>query len=115
MTPTSNPPVAGLPIGVELVKFGAATADDYELVNELSGTKIYKGPRVGAASGVIVKPADGYAFRFDIRSLSYFVVKEIPATTIIINAKFVVTNDFDRQSVDVLLGHIKSMPGYIAT
>ncbi len=74
-----------------------------------------RGPRAGAASGVIVRPANGYAFRYDIRSLSYFAVRQIPAKTIVASFKFVVTNDYDAQSVEVLLDRLKSMAGYVTS
>src|ERR1700722_19218456 len=114
MTPTINPPVAGLPTGVELVRLGTASTEDYELVNDSNGVHIYKGPRVGAASGVIVQPADGYSFRFDIRSMAYFTVKNIDPKTITATVKFTVTNDYDQQSVEVLLERLKSMAGFVS-
>lgn len=106
--------IAGLPVGIELVKFDTAGAEDYELISDNTGVHIMKGPRIGAASGVIVKPAQGYSFRYDIRSMSYFAVKNIPPKTITAVVKFVVTNDYDEQSVEVLMNRLKTMPGFVS-
>lgn len=109
-TLTSTPAIAGLPEGVEFVKFAPAGDDDFELV----GDSIFKGKRQGAASGVLVKPADGHAFRplmvFDIRSYTlkpgpenqFMVVQQFPPEEIAVEAKFSVSNSFDREVIQVI-------------
>ncbi len=75
MIPSPVSPLNALPEGVVWVDFRPALADDYEIVNEQDGRgnpvkRIHQGPRQGAASGVIVEPAPGYSFRYNIKTLA---------------------------------------------
>ncbi len=115
MTPTApQPQVAGLPEGVELVGLRAATADDYELVRDDKGPHILKGPRAGAASGVIVKPADGYKFVFDLREYGFLAIKQIAPKNIVVTAKFTVDNVYDEETINGLIERMKSVPGFVS-
>jgi hypothetical protein len=124
VTPAPPPPplptIKGLPEGVELVHIGAAKEGDYELINEVDDqgapvSRIYPGPRLGASSGIIVKPADGYTFVADIKTLSYRVVKKLPEPmTITVHARFLVDNQLDADMVDERMEQLKKLPGYQA-
>lgn len=93
-----------------MVRFAPAGDEDFELV----GNTILKGKRVGAASGVLVKPSDGYAFRplmvFDIRDYKlvkgpegqFMVVKQFPPMEMPVEAKFAVSNSFDQDVVNII-------------
>lgn len=113
-------PIKGLPDGVELVKIGVATADDYELINEVDPktgqgiARIYHGVRPGASSGIIVKPAEGWSFRADIRTMSFVPVKMFAQPlTISATAKFAVDSDYDEQTVKQALEKLKALPGFV--
>ncbi len=108
---------------MELVKIGVAGEEDFELV----GSLLLKGARPGAASGVIVKPAEGYSFqpamRADITSLelrpgmagTYMAVKQNPAPIeITATIKFSVANTFDQKVVEDTLAALKGLPGFIS-
>jgi hypothetical protein len=110
MTPVVPPPVAGLPEGVSLVRIGVAGPEDFEIV----GGIIYRGPRIGAASGVIVQPAKGWTFRCDIKDMTYFPVKAIDPTTIKSTLTFVVTNSFDQANVHAAIEKLKSLTGFVS-
>jgi hypothetical protein len=115
MTPTARPLVYGLPAGVELVRIGLAEENDYEIV----GNAIYKGPRQLAASGVIVKPADGYTFeksKFDMNSYSdtYIVTKIIDPTTVKQTVTFTVANQADLDAVHSALEALKKLNGFVS-
>lgn len=101
--------IKGLPEGVEVVRIGLAGEDDYELV----GDKISKGRRMGAASGVIVKPLEGYSFRFNILDLNYIAVKTFAPLNIKATASFTVTDSYDKQTVDSYLKRISDIPGFV--
>lgn len=102
-------PIKGLPEGVELVRLGTAGDEDYELVGE----QIFKGPRAGAASGVIVQPAQGYIFRVDIRSLSFVPVKMIPITKRTFTVEFAVDNELDLRLILDRVDKLKDIPGFV--
>lgn len=65
--------IAGLMPGVELVRLGQCGAEEFEQV----GDDLLKGPR--GNSQIVVKPAVGYEFRFEIASNSYRPVRVLPA------------------------------------
>ena len=109
MSSIAQPPVKGLPEGVDLVRIGIAADEDYEIV----GGKIFKGPRAGAASGVIVQPAQGYMFHADIRDLSYFPVKIIPPETVKATVTFTYSNSYDQEGVEKALKFLESIPGFV--
>ncbi len=102
--------IAGLPQGVELVRIGQAGDSDYELIGKL----IYKGTRALAASGIIVKPAEGYTFRYMIKDLAYAPVKMLPKTEIVATIKFSIEDSFDLQAIDDTLAAMKSMSGFVS-
>src|SRR5579872_7466363 len=82
MIPPATVPPNFLPEGVVLVDFRPATGEDFEIVNEQDihsnwVKRIHQGPRAGAASGVIVEPAPGYSFRYNVRTFSYDIVKSL--------------------------------------
>lgn len=105
-----EPAMKGLPEGVDFVEFRTAAEEDFELV----GGEIFRGHRAGAASGVIVKPAEGYTFRADIRKIgTYFAVKKLPNTEIVATVKFVVDNSFDLETVNGRLEKLKDLPGFV--
>ena len=62
--------VPDLPEGVEIAKIGRAGQDDFELIEG----KLFKGPR--SSSQVIVRPAPGYEFVYNILNNGYSVVKQ---------------------------------------
>ncbi len=118
-----KPVVAGLPEGIDFLKFGVAGDDDFELV----GTFIYKGKRPGSASGVLVKPADGYTFQplqsFDIRAFklmdgppnTFMPVKQMQVPTMITaTIKVAVKDSFEQKIVDDALAALKGLPGFLS-
>ena len=121
MSTQPQPPIKGLPDGVVLVRIGVATDDDYEITNHVDPVSreataiIYKGPRAGAASGVIVAPAEGYVFRPNIKTMGYDPVKVFPAKTIKATVEFSVSNSYDEQTVVLALEKLKQVPGFIET
>jgi hypothetical protein len=66
-------PIAGLLPGCEFVRIGQADPTEFEQV----GDRIYKGER--GMSQVVVKPAAGYRFLFDILNNCYAPVRDLPA------------------------------------
>lgn len=115
MTPTAKPPVSGLPEGVVFDHIGVAEEHDFEIVNGV----IYQGPRPLAASGVIVKPADGYTFekkKFDIGAYAdtFVPAKIIPATTVHQTVTFTVTNQMDLDAVHQALDALKTLNGFVS-
>lgn len=62
--------IPDLPEGVEVSKIGRAGRDDYEWIEG----KLSKGPR--SNSQVIVRPAEGYEFVYNIMSNGYNVMKK---------------------------------------
>jgi hypothetical protein len=91
------------------------------------GELLIKGKRASAASGVLVKPADGWTFQplriFDIKSLSiqsgpegaYMAVKQQEAPTpITVTLKLAISNSFDKMVVDQILEDLKGMPGFVS-
>jgi hypothetical protein len=116
--PAPPPPtIKGLPEGVELVHIGLAQKGDFELINELndSVSRIYPGPRAGASSGIVVKPAEGYAFVADVKNMCYRVAKKLPEPlTITARLRFVVENQMDADAINERLEQLKNLPGYQA-
>lgn len=123
MTPTEKPAVEGLPEGVELLRFGVAGDDDFELM----GSLILKGARPGAASGVLVRPAEGFTFQpsqiFDIREFkmvdgpkgTFMPVKQMEAPLMITaTVKLALTNSFEQKIVDDALAALKGLPGFLS-
>lgn len=121
--PVAPPPVSGLPVGLQFAgSFLPAGEDDFELLDG----HIYKGKRAGAAAAVRVIPAEGYEFvrlrgrkvqvsglvGFDPRD-EYVAAKIIPAETIELSAKFHVTNEMDKKTVESAIEQVvKNLPGY---
>lgn len=64
-----TPQISGLLPGCELVRFGTCGAEEFEQMDD----RIYRGAR--GNSQIIVKPATGYEFRFDITINAYRAVK----------------------------------------
>lgn len=111
-----NIQIPGLPEGVECVRIGTATADDYEITNSVhtdDPPSITKGPRIGSATQIIVRPAAGWEFRFDIRTLSFRLVKKLDTPLEITRTvKFVVSNALDQGIVEDRLDSLKDLPGW---
>jgi hypothetical protein len=107
--------IPGLPEGIDVVRIGIAKVEEFEIINQIDGSvRIVKGRREGTNTQVIVKPADGFAFAFDIRTLSYNIVKlltqprEITATL-----KFSVMTEEDTKLVEDALDRLRQLPGYV--
>ena len=112
-------PVTGLPEGLEFVRLGIPGDEEFEIINTSiedgnAVPVITQGKRPLSAVCVIVKPAEGYKFRYDIKTLNYLVVKMIPAKTIIATITFKVDNDYDDASLQAMMGHVKSLPGFVS-
>jgi hypothetical protein len=126
-----KPSVEGLPPGVDFVKFGTPQEDDYYIVNETDGKggylmRIVHGPRAlpfasqtphlttAGSVMVIVKPADGWKFRQDIRTLSFVPVKLLnPPQEIAAQVKFEVDNEADQAAAQKALAELKLVPGFV--
>jgi len=131
MIPPAESPLKALPEGVQWIDFRAATAEDYEIVNETDPQtrtpvkRIYLGTRHGAASGVIVEPAPGYAFRFNAGNGAYDIVKNLghleganwvaEPETIHLTASFAVATDFDRDKVLKAIEDLRLLPGFVTS
>jgi hypothetical protein len=120
-------PNKGLPEGLQFVGFGAAGVDDYELTRFPADAQpppgsfpwdsgyalVTKGPRALASSGFRVDAAEGYILKCDIRNMTYFPVKKLPApVTITATVVFTVDNGFDQDSVQAVLARLKQTPGF---
>ena len=107
-------PLKGLPEGVDFVRFGTAEEEDYELINETDGPKIYKGKRPGAASGLIVSPSLGWRFQRDIRNLNqFFPVQLIPQTTVKALVTFTFSTSWEQDAVEKALKMLETIPGFV--
>lgn len=117
-----TPSIKGLPEGVEFLELGVAGDNDFELVGDL----IFKGRRPNAASGVLVKPADGYTFqpsmKADIRNFvlvrgpenSFMPVKQMAqALTVEATATFAFTNESDKDIAMAAIAELKGLPGFV--
>lgn len=133
MTPSTDQqveqtkPILGLPEGVELIDFHPAGPDDFELIRMGEETHIYKGVRLGAASGVKVKAAEGFEFVqvgfekiFDMRDYKsvdgrpeFSVARKIEPQNITVTAKFTVTNALELKALDDALAGLPKMPGFV--
>ncbi len=114
--------IAGLPEGVEAVRFGVAGADEFEIVNDPTNREapmIMKGQEgfPGASmNAVIVKPAEGWIFRgyFDPRRYMtiYAPARRLaqPETTII---TLVATDTFEKQKIAEAAEVAKFIPGFV--
>lgn len=108
--------IPGLPEGVEVIRIGIAGPEDFEIVGtaEPGVHLITKGARAGSMSQIIVRPAPGYQFLWNLRSLSFDAVKTFEAPAIMERTvKFSVTNQRDLDAVNDALDRIKALPGYI--
>lgn len=108
--------IPGLPEGVECVRIGIAEPEDFEIVGTVDPTvqAITKGARAGSMSQVIVRPAKGFDFLWNIRTLSFDVVKVFEAPAAMERTvKFSVTNQRDLDAVNAALEQLKSLPGYV--
>lgn len=72
IVPTTGHQITGILHGVELVRLGTCDVSEFEQ----HGDEIRKGPR--GTSQVVVKPAEGWSFRFDILSNCYRPVRTLP-------------------------------------
>lgn len=92
--------IPGLLPGCELVRFGSCGADEFEQF----GDHLLKGSRGG--SQIIVNPAPGYKFIFDIENNCYRPVKVFtqPKT---FNLDFTATSDDDMKTLEL----IRKLPG----
>ena len=106
-------PITGLPEGVEAYRFGYATNDEFEIIQEAGAVKITKGPRVGSKTQVIVRPAAGWAFRFDARQYCYVPVKLLAApVTVTAMVKFQATDSSEQDAIQSALAALKEVPGF---
>ena len=92
--------IAGLLPGVEMVRIGTAGPEEFEQV----GDSLLKGPR--GMSSVIVKPADGWSFVFDIKANVYRPVATLASRKIFL-IQFEATTKTDLDHLEA----IKRMPG----
>ncbi len=120
-----KPAVAGLPEGIDptSVRIGVAGDEDFELV----GGIIYKGKRANAASGVLVKPAEGFTFQplqiwGGIKELwilgppnTFMPVKQMETPEMItVTLKLAVTNSSEQKVIDDTLSALKGLPGFLS-
>lgn len=107
--------IPGLPEGVTCAKIGIATPDEYELTRSATGEcEITKGQRFGSASQIIVEPAGGYEFLYDIRSLTFRPVKKfVRPQDVQAAVKFTVTNQVQMDLVQDRLTALKELPGFV--
>lgn len=104
------PEIKGLPEGVTCVRIGIATPDEYEIY----GDEITKGARAGSITQIIVEPAPGWMFWYDIRSLSFRPVKKLAApTSVTASVKFTVENQRDLDTVNGFLDRAREIPGFV--
>jgi hypothetical protein len=105
--------IPGMPEGVSAIRFGIASADEFELTMAGDNPQIEKGVREGSISQLIVKPAEGYEFVYDIRRHTFRPVKKL-AEPVTINAavKFTVTNQIELDAIHDRLDRLKEMPGF---
>lgn len=120
--------IAGLPEGVELVRFGIATADEFEVLNDTTTTDaplLSRGPRAGSSAQVIVRPSEGWEFRrkraYDIKILEsletpFFGPVKILAAPLEITATvtFRVESDQDHDGINLALAALKRLPGFVS-
>ena len=98
----------GLPEGVEFVEVSDGPRRD---VFYWSGGDVRGGQDFIVGAGVvIVKPATGYEFRYDIHTDSYTPIKLFVAPVPVI-AEFCITNSVDLENVRVWARHI---PGFVS-
>lgn len=102
--------IEGLPEGVELVRVGIPRADEFELY----GTSISKGPRGDSVSQLVVRPAQGWEFKYDIRAYGYvptlMLTKPLVMTATV---TFRVNNRSDWNEVNDGLNALAKLPGYV--
>jgi hypothetical protein len=69
--------IPNLPLGVTVTKLRASCApEEFELVGDHREHKIYKGGRPAGTARVIVEPAKGWRFAFDLTANCYRCAKE---------------------------------------
>lgn len=99
--------IPGLPEGVLCVRIGQAKPEEFQM----HGEAIRKGTSVGA-SQVIIAPAEGYEFVYDITINRYRCIPKWNGTKRKLVAEFEFTNslDYDRavRSIWELAGYVKS-------
>jgi hypothetical protein len=106
--------IPGLPEGVVCTKIGIAEPDEFELTSSNGLHEITKGQRFGSVSQIIVEPAPGFEFVFDIRSLTFRPVKKLAAPVDIeTTIKFHVTNEVDQERIQEGLRMMTQWPGFV--
>jgi hypothetical protein len=107
--------IPGLPEGVVCTKIGIASPDEYELTRSATGEcEISKGQRFGSASQIIVEPALGFEFLYDIRSLTFRPVKKfVKPQDVEASVKFTVTNQVQMDLIQDRLTALKELPGFV--
>lgn len=120
--------IPGLPEGIEVTRIGIADANEYEVTNDPTNPDpplITKGARPGSASQIVIRPAEGYAFKqkriFDIRQFEwidqpfYDVVRVLKTPAEISGLfKFSVDTEEDRQMILKVFERLQATPGYVS-
>jgi hypothetical protein len=94
----------GLPEGIVAVRFGTQNAGEF----------IYARQRIVSCHGdvgLVVSPAEGYRFAFDMRQNAYVVVRDISGGREV-TATFIFTNEADCQQA---LATFERLPGFASS
>lgn len=90
--------ILGLLPGCELARIGMCEPDEFEQMDNY----LLKGAR--GCSQVVVKPAPGYEFQYEIVINAYRPVKMLPTKRIVV-ARFAVTNEAQMDALQGLTKH----------
>lgn len=109
--------IEGLPEGVELVRIGVCGPEEFEVTNDPTNENppiISKGPRQGSNTQVIVRPAPGFKFSFDIRGYHFQIEKLLAQPReIAASFRFKVETEQDTQIVEKALESLRKLPGFV--
>lgn len=102
---TGTPLVVGIPEGVEVVRYGQGRTGEYLL----DGPQI-RGP-VGASTyggkGLVVEPAPGFIFRYDVARDEIAPVKQFPVAKHLV-VDFILHDEYQERE---LRARIQTLPG----
>jgi hypothetical protein len=99
----------GTPEGVEIVRIGISSAQEFELVGGL----IYKGGRNNSISHVVVRPLPGWSFELDEDLGGLVPVRPFPnPVDIVVTCRYRVNNSREKDTVYSGLDAMKRMPGF---
>jgi hypothetical protein len=96
--------LAGLPEGIEPVRFGIAEAGEYLWDGAIRGPM----DRVGSAEVLIIQPASGYDFTYDIATDTTVVVEAYAKPQGLL-VKFEITNERDERMIRAALAKLPGL------